>query len=185
MALLDHFTSTGLAGPQVQAWAEAFDSILDGYRTALEALLTAPDVTAATTPPPWALDILGAVLATPRRAAWSDADYYLALRAAAVAAHSRATLPSLWDLAEFLSPSAGASVYSGPMGAVFWLPGAADLSDVQRAIVGDAVLRAVDAVAGVAVLSLPATIAPRVFTLDDPLRGLDHGLLADTIYMAP
>lgn len=185
MALVDRFAGSGLAGPQVQAWAAAFDSVLEGYRTALASLLTAPDVTASTTPPPWALDVLGAVLATPRRAAWSDADYYLALRAAAVAAHSRASLPSLWDLAEFLSPSEGAAVFSGPMGAVFWLPGAADLSDVQRVIVGEAVLRAVDAVAGVAVLSLPATLAPRVFTLDDPLRGLDNGLLADTIYMAP
>lgn len=180
MALRDRFT-TGLAGPQIWALADAIDAELADARTALASLLTVPDLRSDDMPA-WALQVLGWVLGVPRKGAWSDADYLLALRAQAIARLSHSTLPDLYRLAFAVSPLEGASVVSGPVGATVWLPGASDLPDTQLQIIVDAFLNTIDAVASLQLIGLPATSSDMVFTLDDPIRGLDNGLLADTLY---
>lgn len=93
MALRDRF-STGLAGPQVWAFADAIRAAINDGITALVALRTTPDLRSASLPA-WALAVLGQVMGLPRAAAWSDANYLLALRAHAIARRSNATLPDL------------------------------------------------------------------------------------------
>lgn len=184
MALRDVF-STGLAGPQIWALADALDAVLAGPSEALAAFLEVPDL-ASDDLPAWALDVLGSVLNLGRQAGWSDADYLLALRAQAVARRSAGTLPDLWELAELVTPiTEGISIQGGPCDVSAFLPGVSDLSAARQRIIGDAFIRAIDAIAGLKITSAPATLAGKIFRLDDPLRGLDRGLLANTIYAAP
>ena len=179
MALRDQLVS-GFGGPQVWALCDALDTALDETRDALTALLEVPDL-ASDDLPPWALDVLGCVLNVERLASWSDADYLYALRAQAITRNSSGLLTELFELAIALSPLPGSGVATGPVYATAWIPGGSDLSTERQEILISAFLRAVPATAGLAVLGLPATLSDQVFTLDDPLRGLDRGHLADIL----
>ena len=180
MGIADAFTS-GLAGPQITALAETLQEAVDEGKAALRALVEVPDLRSNDVPA-WGLDILGLVMGLPRDPGWSDADYLYALRGQAITRNGHAMLRELYELAITLSPMPGSSVASGPVYAAVWIPGGSDLSTTRREILGQAFARAVTATSGLSVIALPATLSDMVFTLDDDLRGLDRGYLADTIY---
>jgi hypothetical protein len=87
----------------------------------------------------------------------------------------------LYAIVEAITSSTKGFVSAFPVYVIAILPGVASFSETRKQIVRDALWASIDAVADLTAVITPDINADKIFRLDDAERGLDKGLLGETL----